>query len=250
MTPSFTDRGVRPVAAGRQTVRRPYVTYTLMAINIAVFVATVVQAGSANPDLSSIITHGELVRGSVFTGEYWRLFTAGFLHYGLLHIAVNMISLYILGRDLEVALGPARFLMVYVTSLFGGSAAVMLFQADLARSAGASGALFGLMGALLVVVLKLRVSPVPVMTIIALNLVLSFSLPGVSVPAHVGGLIFGAASAAAVIYLPGAILPPQRRTPERASAVGWIAMAVLLVVALGIGVGVGLAHTGPAWVYV
>lgn len=248
-TPSFGDRGMRPVTAG-PTVRRPYATYALMAVNIAVYLVGAIQAGQISPTVSSLLLHGELVRGNVFAGEYWRLFTAGFLHYGLLHLAVNMITLYILGRDLEVALGTPRFLMVYVTSLFGGSAAVMLFQADATRSAGASGALFGLMGALLIVVLKLRVSPVPVLMIIALNLVLSFSLPGVSVPAHVGGLVFGAASAAAIIYLPGLVLSPQRRTAARASTVGWVAMAALLVLAIGIGVGVAMAHTGPALVYV
>lgn len=240
-------RAVTAPAARRPA--RPVATYALIAINIAVFAACMITANSIDVGVSPLMLHGELVRGNVVLGEYWRLLTAGFLHYSLIHLAVNMISLYILGRDLEIALGTARFVMVYLTSLFGGSAAVMLFQDDGTRSAGASGAIYGLMGAMLVVVLRLRVSPTPVLAIIGINLVMSLSLPGISLPAHVGGLIFGAAATAALIY-GSRLLPASARTERNAVVVGWISMAVLMVAAIAISVIVALTHTGVVMVYV
>lgn len=229
--------------------RRPVATYTLIAINVAVFAYTVYAAGSFNVEVSAPLLHGELVRGNVFLGEYWRLLTAGFLHYSLIHLALNMISLYILGRDLEIALGIGRFVMVYLTSLLGGSAAVMVAQANDTRSAGASGAIYGLMGAMLVVVLRLRVSPAPVLTIIAINLVMSFSIPGISLAAHVGGLIFGAASTAALIWAPR-LLPVGARGDRNADLVGWVAVSALLLIAIGISVVIAVSYTGPILVYV
>ncbi|WLP88483.1 rhomboid family intramembrane serine protease [Gordonia sp. NB41Y] len=248
-TPHFSDQGVRPVVGAPLTVRRPIATYSLIGINVAVFLWTVIAAGSFDVQISTPILYGEIVRGNVVLGEYYRLFTAGFLHYSVLHLAVNMISLYILGRDLEVALGIGRYLMVYVISLFGGSAAVMLAQANEGRSAGASGAIFGLMGAMLIVVLRLRVSPAPVITIIVINLVMSFTISGISLPAHVGGLLFGAAATAAVIYGPR-LLPAAQRTQRNANIVGWSGLGVLLLVAIAISVLVAVTYTGQILVYV
>ncbi|MGC5246331.1 rhomboid family intramembrane serine protease [Gordonia sp. DT219] len=247
--PAFGDRGIRSVVTRPVRARRPIATYTLIAINVVVFAYTVYAARSFDVEVSAPLLHGELVRGNVFLGEYWRLVTAGFLHYSLLHLAVNMISLYILGRDLEIALGIGRFVMVYVTALLGGSAGVMIAQADASRSAGASGAIYGLMGAMLVVVLRLRVSPAPVLTIIAINLVMSFSIPGISLAAHVGGLLFGAAATAALIWAPR-LLPQRARTDRNAAIVGWTAVSALLVLAVAISVGVAVTHSGAILVYV
>ncbi|MFT4128008.1 MAG: rhomboid family intramembrane serine protease, partial [Gordonia sp. (in: high G+C Gram-positive bacteria)] len=247
----------RPAAAvpGRPAIgppgiatRRPIATYTLMAVNIAVFGYCLWAAGSlSDVAVCEPLLHGELVRGNVFLGQYWRLLTAGFLHYGVLHLAVNMISLYLLGRDLEKVLGTGRYLLVYLTALLGGSAAVMVFQADDTRSAGASGAIFGLMGAMLVVVLRLRMSATPVLTIIGVNLVMSFTLTGVSLPAHVGGLLFGAAAAAVQVYAPAIVPSGNART---ITAVGYGGAAALLVIALGISILVALTYTGAVLVYV
>lgn len=154
-------------------------------------------------------------------GEHWRLLTSGFLHLSLFHIAINMFSLYVLGRSLEPALGSSRYAMVYFTALFGGSAAVILFGAPQTYTAGASGAIYGLMGALLIVVVKARVSAAPVLAIIAINIVLSITLPGISILAHLGGLLFGALCTAAFIYLP--------------KRINWTVAAVLLVAAILIG---------------
>ncbi|UZF56455.1 rhomboid family intramembrane serine protease [Gordonia polyisoprenivorans] len=247
--PDFGDRGIRSVVTRPVRARRPLATYTLIAINVVVFAYTIYAAHSFNVEVSGPLLHGELVRGNVFLGQYWRLLTAGFSHYSLIHLAVNMISLYILGRDLEIALGIGRFVMVYMTALLGGSAAVMIAQSNEARSAGASGAIYGLMGAMLIVVLRLRVSPAPVLTIIAINLVMSFSIPGISLAAHVGGLLFGAAATAALIWSPR-LLPQSLRTDRNATLIGWVAVSILLVVAVAISVIVAVTYTGPILVYV
>lgn len=223
--------------------RWPVVTYALMAINIAVFVACMIGARSFDVSRSQILADGVLVRGNVFAGEYWRLLTSGFLHFDVIHLAVNMISLYILGRNLETALGVTRFIMVYFVSLLGGSAAAMLLQDNYTTSAGASGAIFGLMGAMLLMVLKLKMSPTPVLAIIGLNLVISFTITGISWQAHIGGLIFGAAATAALIYAPR-VLPAAKRTQRNAAIVGWIGMAALLVIAVAISVIVAVTYTG------
>ncbi|MGV9481377.1 rhomboid family intramembrane serine protease [Gordonia aichiensis] len=223
--------------------RTPIGTYALIAVNVVIFALCVIQAKSFDAGLAPLFQHGDLVRADVANGEYWRLLTAGFLHF-VAHIALNMISLYILGRDLEAALGLGRYLMVYFVALFGGSAAVMLFEAGNVRSAGASGAIYGLMGAVLVVVLKARVSPTGVITIIVINLVFSVTMPGISLAAHVGGLVFGAAATAAIIYLPGVVLHRESRTQQNASRVGWVALVVLLVIAIGLGVVAGSSASG------
>lgn len=223
----------------------PYVTYALIVINLIVFGLCVAEAGITNPGNAALMADGSLVKGIVGEGEYWRLLTSGFLHFSVMHVAVNMISLYIIGRDLERALGTYRYLAVYLISLLGGSAAVMLFEADNVQTAGASGAIYGLIGAMLVIVLKARVPATPVLVIIGFNVVLSVSLPGISLMAHLGGLAFGVAATAAIVYLPGLVLPRARLDAASANRVAWAALVTLLVVALGLGVGAGMLYDGP-----
>ncbi|MFW0793157.1 rhomboid family intramembrane serine protease [Gordonia sp. CPCC 205515] len=242
--PTFGDRGIRPMVAKPLVGSRPYATYSLIAVNVVVFVICMLQAGGSQMLNSPLFVDWALFKPWVADGEYWRLLTAGFLHFSVTHIAVNMISLYILGRDLELAVGIPRYLAIYVTSLLGGSAAVMLLGSNNAVNAGASGAIYGLMGAVLIVVLKAKASPVPVITIIVLNIVMSVTIPGISLLAHLGGLIFGAAATAGIIFVPQWILSPERRTAAAASRIGWIAVAVLFILALAIGVGVGLTGGG------
>ncbi|WP_431840757.1 rhomboid family intramembrane serine protease [Gordonia hongkongensis] len=236
------------MARTRTAPTQPCATYALIAVNLLIFALCVLQAGVSDPGGAAIFGAGDLLKSDVAAGEYWRLLTAGFLHFSVMHVAVNMLSLYILGRDLEFALGIGRYLAVYLIALLGGSAAVMLFEDDRALTAGASGAIYGLMGAMLVIILKARVSPVPVLLIIGFNVVLSFSLPGISVLGHLGGLAFGAAATAAIVYLPDAVLPAGRRNPQAASRVGWIALAGLFVVALGLGIGAGVAYDGLVYI--
>jgi membrane associated rhomboid family serine protease len=184
----------------RDMATRPRVTYALIAINIVVFLA---EQGQFTLFGSSI--HGPVINESVLdryhiavAHEYWRLVTSGFVHENFLHIGFNMYLLYLLGMMLEPAIGSLRFGAIYFTSLLAGSFGVVLATAS--PSLGASGAVFGLMGA---AVVELRARRLSVMEsgiggLIILNLVLSFSLANISVGAHVGGLIGGALAAVAI----------------------------------------------------
>jgi membrane associated rhomboid family serine protease len=181
----------------------PVVVLTLIAINVMIFVVTVAQAGSlpGNAD-AQLFQQWALQPGAVGQGAWWQLLTAGFLHIGPLHLAFNMIALWVIGRDLEQVLGRARFLAVYLVSLLGGSLAVLLFANPAIPTAGASGAVFGLMGGLAVVLMRLRLSPRPALTIILLNLIISFVVPNISILGHLGGLAFGTAITALMVYGP------------------------------------------------
>ncbi|MGH3865497.1 MAG: rhomboid family intramembrane serine protease [Pseudonocardiaceae bacterium] len=189
---------------GRESV---VVVPILIAINIAVFVVTVVQAASlSNNAEAPLFQQWALQPEAVAQGAWWQLLTSGFLHIGPLHLTFNMIALWVIGRDLEQVLGRVRFVVVYLVSLLGGSLVVFLFANPASDTAGASGAVFGLMGGLAVVLMRLRLSPRPALTIIVLNVVISFAVPNISILGHLGGLAFGAAVTAAMIYM-GSHLP-------------------------------------------
>jgi membrane associated rhomboid family serine protease len=191
---------------------RSVVIPILIAINVAVFVVTVVQAGSLSDNTSAaLFQQWALQPEAVAHGAWWQLLTSGFLHIGPLHIAFNMIALWVIGRDLEQVLGRIRFLVVYLVSLLGGSLAVFAFANPASDTAGASGAVFGLMGGLAVVLMRLRLSPRPALTIILLNVIISFAVPNISILGHLGGLASGAAVTAAMVYTPQK--NPPRRSP-------------------------------------
>lgn len=186
-----------------QSTGRPVAVLALIAINVAIFAITVAQAGSvASNAYAPLFQQWALSPAAVANGAWWRLVTSGFLHFGPIHLAFNMFALWVIGRDLEQVLGRARFLVVYVVSLLGGGLAVFFFAAENSLTAGASGAVFGLMGGLAVVLLRMRRSPRPALTIILLNVVISFVVPGISILGHLGGLAFGTAVTAAMLYAP------------------------------------------------
>jgi membrane associated rhomboid family serine protease len=175
----------------------------LIAINVVIFAITVAQAASlAHNTESPLFRQWALQPRAVADGAWWQLLTAGFLHIGPIHLAFNMIALWVIGRDLEQFLGSFRFLVVYLVSLLGGSLVVLLFENAASSTAGASGAVFGLMGGFAVVLMKMRLSPRPALTIILLNVVISFVVPNISILGHLGGLVFGAATTAAMLYAP------------------------------------------------
>jgi membrane associated rhomboid family serine protease len=181
--------------------QRLVVVPLLIAINVVVFVITAAQAHSlANNGSSKLAEDWLLWPPLIAYGDWWRLFTAGFLHSGPVHIALNMIALYILGRELEPLLGRIRFTAIYLISLLGGSTAVVLLGD--APVVGASGAVFGLMGSIVVVVLRLKLNPRPVLMIIALNIFISVAVPNISLLGHLGGLAVGAIATAALVYAP------------------------------------------------
>ena len=215
--------------ADQSSSRRLVVVPALIVINVAAFALTALQAGSiVDNSRSALFQDGALVPAYVSAGEWWRLLTSGFLHFGNyggfgpVHLLFNMFALWVIGRDLELVLGRARFLAVYLLSLLGGSTAVMLFGDTGAGVAGASGAVYGLFGGIAVVVFKAKLNPTPVLTLLAINIVLSVTLPGISLLGHVGGLIVGALSTAAMVYP-----PPARRAQVQLGAC--LALLVLML---------------------
>lgn len=211
--------------AGAEATDRVVMVPLLVAINVIVFAITVAQAGSLTGNAAAgLFQQWGLWPTAVAGGELWRLFTSGFLHFGPIHLAFNMLALWVIGRDLEQVLGSARFLVVYLVSLLGGSLVVFAFEDESAMTAGASGAVFGLMGGLAVVLLRMRRSPGPALTIILLNVLISIVVPGISLLGHLGGLVFGAAVTAGLVYA-----PRERRVAVQAAA----ALALLGVVVAG-----------------
>jgi len=190
--------------AGARVANQPVLVYLLIAANVAIYAITALQANSFAFNSNSPL-FAEWVtwpRAAAVNDQWWRIVTGGFLHYGLIHIAVNMLSLWVLGRDLERVLGRVRFAAVYFLSLIGGSVAVMLFSDPDSGTAGASTALYGLMGCYLVAVVRLKLNPRPILFTLAVNVFLTFSLPGISITGHFGGLVVGAIAMAALVYAP------------------------------------------------
>jgi membrane associated rhomboid family serine protease len=217
------------VRRGRTHRAGPAVTATLVALNVAVFAVTALQAHSvvANAAAPLFADWALVPRRVVAGGEWWRIVTGGFLHYGPIHLAFNMLALWMIGRDVETVLGRGRYLAVYLVSLLGGSAAVLLFSPANAAVAGASGAVFGLMGGLGVLLRRLRMPTGQVVGLVVANLVITFLIPGISVAGHVGGLVAGAAATTALAYAPA-----RHRAVLPALLVG---LAVLVVAAIVLG---------------
>ncbi|HEY8372251.1 MAG TPA: rhomboid family intramembrane serine protease [Pseudonocardiaceae bacterium] len=210
--------------AGATVSRRTVVVPFLILVNVAIYLWTAVEARSgADNYRSALFLDWSLWPPAVAVGEWWRLFTSGFLHFGPLHLAFNMFALWIIGRDLERVLGWLRFSAVYLLSLLGGSAAVFLFGEVDTWTAGASGAVFGLMAGVTVAAVRLRFDPRPALTVIALNLFLSITLPGISLLGHLGGLVIGAVATAGLVYA-----PQRRRTQVQVAVL--FGLLVLLVV--------------------
>ncbi|WP_394360263.1 rhomboid family intramembrane serine protease [Amycolatopsis sp. SB7-3] len=191
--------------AGAQPARTAVVTPVLLALNVIVFLITVVQSGSlANNNFSELFQYGQLWNPATLAGdEWWRILTSGFLQYGLLHIASNAFSLWFVGRPLETALGRVPFTVLYFVSLLGGSAANLVFSdLDAVPVVGASGAIFGLIGAYTVIVIKLRLNPTWLLVILGLNVFITFQVPGISILGHAGGFVAGLLATFALLYAP------------------------------------------------
>jgi membrane associated rhomboid family serine protease len=179
---------------------RTPITKMLIAANVLAFVYEVARVGPAllmgGGSLDRLVDAGALAPVLVSEdGEYWRLVTGGFLHGSVLHIAVNMYSLYVLGRFVETIAGPNRMAVVYGVSLVTSSLAVVYFGGASEVTVGASGAIFGLFGALFAIGFKLGAAGMRLVRanirILVLNLIVTFTVPGISRWGHVGGLIVG-----------------------------------------------------------
>ena len=204
----------------------PQLTYALIVINVIAFVATSAASGGLSLTAGTLYEPGAVYATAVADGDWWRIVTAGFLHAGLLHIALNMYFLYYLGTMMEPSIGKVRFGLLYFVSLVGGSLGALLLSPD-AQTVGASGAVFGMMGA---AILYMRARGIGLMEsglgiTLVLNLVISFR-PGISLGGHAGGLVAG--------FLIGYLmfeLAERRRIPNRVV----YGVAAALIVALAVG---------------
>jgi len=220
------------VVTGRAAFGRatdPVATKALIGLNLAAFVAMAVTSGQPGRAAGPVFINWATFGPGVATGEWYRLVTGAFLHAGVLHLGMNMFLLWLLGQALEPALGRARFVGVYAVSLLGGSLGVMLLD-PAAPTVGASGAVFGLMGAL--VVLQLRAGQSPwqsgIGTLVVLNLIITFAVPGISIGGHVGGLVAG--GMAALGLSPGS----SRRQVPAAVGLGGLAVLGLVLAVAGV----------------
>jgi membrane associated rhomboid family serine protease len=194
----------------------PTLTYVIIGICVAV------QLGqSLSPGQNDIFVQGALFGPAVADGDLWRLVTSGFLHAGLIHLLFNMYALYILGSLLEPAIGRVRFALMYFVSLLCGSFGALLLTPD-KPTVGASGAVFGLMAGALVIMRKrgidLMASGLPFW--LGLNLVLTFTLSGLSVGGHLGGIVGGVLAAVVMFELPERLRLPRIGAEVLAGALG------------------------------
>jgi membrane associated rhomboid family serine protease len=241
---SRTVRRGRTVFGGDPAGERGEVTRALIVVNVLMWIVTVLGAvlsGRYAPDeLTTLIAYGgnspvtdwgaaltlALSSGGepvgIAVGEFHRLVTADFLHFGLLHLGLNMYALWLLGRECERMLGRWRFLALYLLAGIGGSVAVYCLGYPAALSAGASSSIFGLMGALFFFFRRINADVRGLVGLLVLNLVITFVVPHISIFGHLGGLVTGAAIGAILAYAP-------RNSARLAVQIGGLVLVGLLL---------------------
>lgn len=195
-------------------------TRLLIALNVIAYLWEVSVAGpsmltgfgGSSNGIERVLAEAALIPAAVLqNGQWWRIITGAFLHGGLIHIGVNMLSLWFLGRFIEYALGSWRMFVVYMFSLIASGLGVVFFSNPMVATVGASGAIFGLFGALFAIGFKLGKPGMDLVRanvgILVLNLIITFTVPVISWQAHVAGLLAGFALTY-VIYA-----PPRRVAP-------------------------------------
>lgn len=229
MTPTSVGMRCPECARDRTKVRTagslqadPVLTYVLIGINLLVFLGEMLSGASTTGGTGGLNDDGGLFGPAVAAGDWWRIVTAGFLHAGLFHLFFNMFALYILGGLLEPAIGKLRFGLIYAVSILGGSFGALVASPD-ALTVGASGGIFGLMGAAVIVMRSRGINPMEsgLGLWIGLNLLITFTVPGISIGGHIGGLV-GGSLAALVMF-------------ELGDRVRGLPAAVTMVLAAGIG---------------
>ncbi|MGI8536459.1 MAG: rhomboid family intramembrane serine protease [Mycobacteriales bacterium] len=228
-----TVREGRTVFGGRISSNTSRVSITIIALNVGVFLIGLrlgereLQARFGNiAGPVRFVPGGEV--GGVATGEYYRLFTAAFLHANIFHLAINMFAFVQLGPVLESALGRVRFLTLYVLAALGGSTLSFLVSDRGVLGVGASGAIFGLFGAYYIVVRHLGGETRSILVLLAINLVITFSVPIIDWRAHIGGLVIGVFIAVAFTRAPTG----ERRGQVQAAACAGLALLLVVLVAL------------------
>jgi membrane associated rhomboid family serine protease len=184
-------KGAPAVRTARSLRRDPQVTYTIIAVNVAIALLSFSRPG--------IERDFALFGPAVEAGEWWRLLSGGFLHAGLIHLGFNMLILYQLGTILEPHLGRVRYATLYVVALLGGALGALLLSPNV-FTVGASGAVYGLLGAMVVIMRRrgIDVMQSGIGGLLLVNLFITFVLPGISIGGHLGGLAAGAAAGAAL----------------------------------------------------
>lgn len=216
-----------PAAFGRSD---PQASIAIIGITVAVFAAQVLFAGGARAQSGWVYENGALFGPLVDNGEVWRLLTYGLLHADPIHLLLNMVGVFFLGQFLEPTLGPARFTAMYLASLFAGALGAMI-EGPGNVTVGASGGVFGLMGGAIVL---LRNSGIdiwrsPIMIILGINLLFTFTNDRISKGGHVGGLVGGLLCAAL-------ILAAERQGGRNARALGVAACALVAVASIVVAV--------------
>ncbi|WP_198679300.1 rhomboid family intramembrane serine protease [Thermomonospora amylolytica] len=229
------NRSVRQARTvfGGQVAATPVVTYTLITLNVLAYVAEVLSERVVDrfAMLGVWVDQFGMVRpGGVADGEFHRLITAAFLHsppgssFSITHILFNMWALWVLGSQLEQVLGRWRFTALYLLSALGGS--VLLYLVNPTGAAvGASGAIFGLFGAFFVVAKRMNAPTGGIVTLLVLNLVITFTVSGISWEGHIGGLIVGGLLTAAFAFAPRA-----NRTALHVAAVAGVFLLLMVLV--------------------
>jgi membrane associated rhomboid family serine protease len=208
----------------RTATSAPVVTQALIAINVIVFLAeTAAGAPFSGGGGGQVFDKGALFGPAiVHQHEYWRIVTAGFLHAGILHLALNMFFLYVMGTILEPAVGRLNFAAIYFVSLISGSFGALLLQPH-AVTVGASGACFGVLGALIVVA---RNRGIPIWQsglgiTLLINIVFSLTVSGISIGGHLGGLVGGLITGALVVEI------AERRRNQTLALAGCLLVALV-----------------------
>jgi membrane associated rhomboid family serine protease len=195
-------------------------TNVLIALCALVYIGELATGG---PDSGRLVQAGQLYGPSVLVAHQWyRLATYGFLHASWLHIGLNMFALYQLGTFVEYVIGAPRMLALYFISLVGSGFAIVLFSYN-EPTIGASGAIFGLFGALIAIGIRMgtrgRRLIFETLPIIAINLIFTFSVPSISKAGHVGGLVIGLVAGLIVVMLPRRLQPEPVVAAEEAQDV-------------------------------
>ncbi|PWI41199.1 rhomboid family intramembrane serine protease [Streptomyces sp. ICBB 8177] len=217
----------RTIAGGAVATNPRLVTMVLIGLNVAVFLAVRAYGDALVTDLGLIGKAYDPASGQVVgvaDGQWYRLLTAVFLHQQVPHIALNMLSLWWIGPPVEAALGRLRYLAVYLLSGLGGSALSFLLAPSNELGLGASGAIFGLLGALFVLMRRVKADLRPIVILIVLNLVFTFTMSDIDWRAHIGGLVTGAVVGYGMVHAPR----------ERRDVVQWATCVVMLAVIIGV----------------
>ena len=251
--PECVDEGRRSVRPARTAFgggtagRHGYVTKALIAVNALFLLLSIASArggdaavggsgfgglmGGSTPltnwgSVLGLAVFPDGTLGGIADGQWYRLITAMFLHYGVLHLLLNMWALWVLGRSLEANLGRVRFAALYLIAGLGGNVAAYLFSSPRAATVGASTAVFGLFAALIIIERKLGRDISRIIPILVINLVFTLAVPGISIPGHLGGLVVGALMALVLAYA-----PRGRRTLVQVAG-GAIILLILLALVL------------------